>query len=125
MKGNSHEREAHKWLQLLRVGAIRYDQFLRYLLTELDKGNLSFADIGTSDAELEELWIKHCAMSAQRWLSYMRREIGRFDLILANMRTELRKGNLSPEDIGTNESEIEELRVKFVANQPLLATQSV
>jgi len=45
-------KEAHKWIGLLRNGTDKYDSFIGYVREEARKGNLSLADIGTSEEEL-------------------------------------------------------------------------
>ncbi len=48
------------WLGYLRDGTDQYDSFIGYVRREAHKGNLSLADIGTSEEELEELRVKGC-----------------------------------------------------------------
>ena len=49
---NQHVSEAHTWLDYLRNGTDQYDSFIGYVREEARKGNLSLADIGTSEEEL-------------------------------------------------------------------------
>lgn len=58
MTTNRHKVEAQKWLDYLREGTDQYDSFIGYVREEIQKGNLSLADIGTSEDELEKLRVK-------------------------------------------------------------------
>lgn len=58
MTVNRHQAEAQKWLAYLREGTDQYDPFIGYVREEARKGNLSLADIGTSEKELEELRVR-------------------------------------------------------------------
>jgi len=50
---NHHDvSEAHEWLGYLRNGTDQYDSFIGHVREEARKGNLSLADIGTSEEEL-------------------------------------------------------------------------
>ena len=60
--------DAQKWLGFLRNGTDRYDSFIGYVREEARKGNLSLADIGTSEEELEELRVKKNAPKTSRRL---------------------------------------------------------
>ena len=54
---NQHVSEAHKWLGYLRNGTDQYDSFIGYVREEARKGNLSLADVGTSEEELAKVSI--------------------------------------------------------------------
>ena len=47
-----HIQEAQIWLGYLRNGTDDYDSYISYVREEVNKGNLSLADIGTSEEEL-------------------------------------------------------------------------
>ncbi|MEX0918619.1 MAG: hypothetical protein WDZ85_01490, partial [Candidatus Paceibacterota bacterium] len=70
------------------------------------KGNLSLADIGTSEEELAELWVKGCTTKAHKWLGHLRNGTDQYDSFIGYVREEARKGNLSLADIGTSEEEL-------------------
>lgn len=112
-----HEVEAQEWLNYLRDGTDMYDSFIGHLRKEIDRGNLSLADIGTSEEELEQLRVKGCKVSAQNWLSYLRDGVDAYDFFVGRLRKEVSKGNLSLADIGTSEEELEQLRVKGMAEK--------
>jgi hypothetical protein len=109
---NRHVSEAQKWLEPLRHGTFLYESFIANVREEAQKGNLSLADIGTSEKELEELRIKGCKVAARDWLSHLRRGTDHYDLNIALVRNEAQKGSFTLEDIDTSEDELEKLRIK-------------
>ena len=103
---NQHLSEAYKWLDFLRNGADQYDSFIEYVREEALKGNLSLADIGTSEEELETLRVKGCTIAAHKWLDLLRNGTDDYDSHIEYVREEVRKGKLSLADIGTSEKEL-------------------
>ena len=99
-------KDANQWLNHLRAGTSQYDAFIGYVREEARKGNLSLADIGTSEEELEELRVKGCATAANQWLNHLRAGTSQYDAFIGYVREEARKGNLSLADIGTSEEEL-------------------
>ncbi len=53
--GNTHKERAKNCLHFLQIGFTPYDSLLVRLLQEVTDGNLSLADIGTSEKELKSL----------------------------------------------------------------------
>lgn len=51
-------------------------------------------------------------MDAQKWLGFLRGGTDSYDLFLRYLREDVQKGGFCLEDIDTNETELEELRVK-------------
>ncbi len=99
-------------LDYLRNGISDYDSCIRDIREEARKGGFSLADIGTNEKEIEELRVKGCKAAAHMWLDFLRHGASRYDSCICYVREEATKGNLSLADIGTNEEELEELRVK-------------
>jgi len=94
------------------ISIIRCEYCLTDLREVITKGNLTLADIGTSEDELRELWVKCCKFSAQRWLDHLRNETVNYEYCLDCLRKEIAKGVITLEDIGTSEEELGELWVK-------------
>jgi len=109
MKEN-HKVQAQKWLEHLRSGTDQYESFLKYLHEEVQKGGFTLKDIGTSEEELEQLRVKGCKTSAQKWLEYLRSGADQYDSFLKYLREEVQKGGLTLKDIGTSKEELEKLR---------------
>ncbi len=111
-KQNKHKKEAQKCLNYLREGTDSYDYFLDCLRREVENGGFSLADIGTSEEELEELRVKSCKISAQRWLKDLREGTELYSSYHRFLLKRVKAGGFSLADIGTSEEELEELRVK-------------
>jgi uncharacterized membrane protein len=107
---NSYKKEAQEWLGFLRNGTSEYDPLIGYVREEAAKGNLSLADIGTSEEELAQLRVKGCMTAAQEWLGFLRNGASDYDLLIEYVREEATKGNLSLADIGTSEEELASFR---------------
>lgn len=119
MKG--YKLEAERSLEYLREGTSQYDFWLRHLQKELKKGDFSLADIGIDEKGLEELRIKGCKVSAEEYLSFLRNGTSSHEFFLKCMMEELRKSNLSLEDIDTNEDELRSLAPKPKLNHKKMA----
>jgi len=111
---NHEKKEAKEWLKRLRSNsnAGLGDYFLKNLREEVQKGGFTLEDIGASEKKLEKLLIKSYKISAKEWLIDLRSDIEGYHLPLKNLREKVQKGGFTLEDIGTNEKELEELRVK-------------
>ena len=103
------------FLDLLRPGLGHYALTLDGLRRECALGRLPLAEIGTSEAELEELRIKGCKTAAQMSLDHLRRGTDRYDVFQRTIREQLRFGGLILADIGTTEEELASLRGKPIA----------
>lgn len=94
--------EVRQALEVLRRGTASHGSCLHLIR----KANFTLADIGTSEEELEQLRIKGCKTAAQMCLEHLRRGSDRDVVFLEQLRNQLRLGNLSLVDIGTNAAEL-------------------
>ncbi len=94
------------FLEKLRPGVNSWWLFLSCLRRECTEGRFTFAVIGTSEEELEQLRIKGCKTAAQMCLEHLRRGSDRDVVFLEQLRKQLRLGDLSLADIGTNAAEL-------------------
>jgi len=108
----SYRDSAKKWLGFLRAGTDQYDSMIGYVREDVRKGNLSLADIGTSEEDLEQIRVNCCKITAKKWLDILRRRTTEYDLAISCVLDNARKGNLSLADIGASEKGLEQLRVK-------------
>ncbi len=109
---SDNKARVQQWLGYLRESTYDGWMWIIYIREELRKGSLSFADIGTSEEELEELRVKGCKIAAQELLGFLRSGTDQYDFFIGLVREEARRGNFSLADIGTSEEELEELRAK-------------
>lgn len=100
------------WLAHLREGTILYSMFLKYLRDDLKCGNLTPEDIGTNEKELEKILVDGCKRDAMTSLEALRKGTHQYAMCLHFLRTDLERGNLTLKSIGTDEDELEKLRVK-------------
>ena len=102
-------KNARKDLESLRQGTIPYDRYkwdLGRICDAVSRGIFSFADIGTSKKEIEELRIKGCQIAACGRLEHLRRGAALRSTFVDLIRREVQEGNLSLADIGTSEKEL-------------------
>lgn len=111
------KRDIKDLLYFLRVGTPDYERSLQELDCEMQKSRLSLDEVGTSEVELEALRIQGCGVVARDKLAWLRSS-DHMDAAnsIPRIRTELHKGGLSLADIGTNEEELERLRIASVTN---------
>lgn len=109
---NSYIASAQKNLEILRRGTSDPFSYMYSLKHYIKEGNLSFDEVGTDEEELEELRIKGCKSSAEFYLSYLRKGSPDYKICFEMINMGLKDGSLSLNDIGTDEKELEELRIK-------------
>lgn len=107
-----HKREAQRVLEKLRKATDNYGHWVRVLRAELKKGDLLPSDIGTTEEELQEYWVKDCKIAIQQVLEKLRKGTSIYEFYLKLLRLGLEQGGLSLSDVGTSEEELEALRVK-------------
>ena len=106
-----HKVTAEKFLGFLRGGDEKCESSLRNLREELQRDGFSLADIGTSEEELEELMVKGSKIDAQKWLGHLREGDDQYKSWLVYLRTAVERGGFALVDIGTDEQELETLRI--------------
>lgn len=112
MKG--HKPAAEQWLALLRgMHGVSSKTFLVYLLEEVRLGQLSFADIGTTKAEMRQLRVGAYKAVAKFFLNELRKSPHDKRTHLQRVREEVEEGGFTLADIGTSETEL----AAFVPNQ--------
>lgn len=109
---NSHKAKAHWWVSCLREGRITLCPPVDHILEYVREKNFSLADIGMSEEELKDLWIKSHKAEAHKWLARLRESIEPDRQFIDRVRSVVLKGNLSLADIGTSEKELEAFRVR-------------
>lgn len=111
---NDYSIQARRYLKLLRDGTNLYDNILDRLHRELKSGKLTFKDIDTSDDEIKKLRILGCKLAAIRWLQALRRgvHVNVSVSYIYYMYHELEVGELSLEDIGTTDTEVQLFKQK-------------
>jgi hypothetical protein len=107
------KKQALHRLNELRNGAPAYEGDLDALKVYLEKGRLTFADIGTNSNEIEELRIKSYKIAAQHYLTQLREQMEATVMHVINIRTHLEEAYLTPEDIGTSEQELASFEAKL------------
>ena len=114
---NRYKKNAQGCLSILRgkTNRYNYDLNLCLMLRFLKDGNLSLADIDTSEEETEQLRIDNYKFSAQGYLKTLRQGECGYESCLTKINciiSNLSKINLTLADIGTNEKELEKLRIE-------------
>jgi hypothetical protein len=104
-----------RWLSYLREGVQEYESFTRYVREEVRNAGLTLADVGTSEEELKQLWVKGSKVAANAWLSRLRAGTDQYEPFIAYLRDEIRNGGLTLADIGTSETELNQLQRKGAA----------
>lgn len=110
---NSSEKRnsAKKYLDLLRSGDSQYNLWIENIKKFSREGNFSLSEIGTSRAELRELKVLGCKVSAEIWLKQLRRaDLTDYDSALCSLNEKLSEGHLTLEDLGTSEYEISKIK---------------
>jgi len=115
---NSRPRESLKksramlLLKNLRNGTVpfsRYEVVLRYIRLYLKDGE----DIGTSEEELKVFRIKGCKIAAESWLDLLRRGSSKNpERCILYLRNNMKRGELTLENIGTSEEELQSFVTK-------------
>lgn len=98
-------------LATLRNGSAEYEYLISLIREDISKGGFSLTDFSTDEEELANLRTRGCALSARKFLGYLRNGTELYNEYIAAVREEASKGNFSLADIGTSEAELENLRV--------------
>jgi hypothetical protein len=117
---SDYVEEARMCLNELRKGSCNYRIFLMHLRNQLTRGGITLEDIGSSDVEIEELRLLGCKVAAVEWLRYLRSGAKMYNLSITCLYEELSQSGLTPEDIGSTDEEISQLRIqgcKLVARE--------
>lgn len=67
-----HYKAACRWLKELRAGTSRYADYLKYMAEDVEQGRYTLDELGTSEAELEELRKQGCLTAATEALGELR-----------------------------------------------------
>ncbi len=67
-----HYDAACRWLKELRAGTSRYADFLKYMAEDVERGRYTLDELGTSEAEFEELRKLGCLSAATEALEELR-----------------------------------------------------
>lgn len=111
----NHKEEAELYLSCLRNATERPDTFIDCLWKEVNDGGLTLAELGTSKKELKRLRIRGFKSIAKQFLLSLRNGRMWGDVIIDQVRSDLRRGKLSLRDIGTSETELKKLATKGYA----------
>jgi len=103
---------AQEWLDCIRGRKYKYDVCVVYLRQVLKNSGFSLADIGTTEAELEELRIDYFKTAAQAQLKCLRDGTSGYKRHMQLLYQEVKNGNLSLIYIGTDDLEIMGLCIK-------------
>lgn len=104
--------KALKWIASLRTGTMQYDLYIRRIIELASAEGLSLVDLGTFEEELKNLRFKCCVYSSENFLKRLSLADYEFEFLIKCMKEGLSSCNLSLENIGTSEDEIEKLRVE-------------
>jgi len=107
-----YKKRAIEALNELRESPTLYRAWSMEIRAKIEQGNLTLDNIGTSEVELDELQVRGSESNATRILQKFRK-MGTSDpeLTITDLQRELKAGNLTLEDIGTSEVELDELRM--------------
>lgn len=111
---DAYKDYAHESLCKMREGAPGHIYISEVMHKWLDKGKLSYADIGTSKEELESLRILGCKVLAQHKLAELRKGASNYEKLLEEVANAACDGGHSLSDLGTSRKELEELKVKGI-----------
>lgn len=100
-----HMKEGRRWLGCLRRKEYPYDLYMQFIHEEIKAGCFMLEDIGTSEAELEELCKEGSKRAAKVWLNHIRKDPNhpRCAHFLAG---EIKKGGLTHDDLGITKEEL-------------------
>lgn len=107
MEKSECKRMALWWLHILRGPTIIYVDAIASIQKYLKAGDLCLADIGTTEAELEENRVRGCKTLALHWLEKLRDGTITYKTTITSLCNTLFEGSLHPEDIGSSDREIE------------------
>lgn len=110
-KVKSAVAEADIYLARLRAGSHDWEELIASLHDIVARNGLTLSDIGTSKEELEELEVIGCRTSALKWLGHLRKGYDDWKSLISSISRVLAIGGLTFADIGTNEKELEDLKV--------------
>lgn len=107
-KREKHMKDARMWLRCLREGTYPYRLYVQLLREEVKDGRFMLEDIGTSEAELGELCVKGAEVAAKVWLEHIKKDPGH-PACTRFLVQEIKRGKLTPADIGTTLEELNTL----------------
>lgn len=116
------KERAELHLEWLRKLTPKYDGDIRNIRSSLSYANLNLEDIGTSEEEIGELRINSCRFVANSELKKLREGTTGYRDSIESILLQISNGNFLLKDIGTNEEQLEELRIKnckFAAHEYL------
>ena len=109
-----HRENAEAELRSIRTNCGKWpvSDNIQNLRNHLTRADLTLADIGTSEEELESCLKAGHKRSAQTWLQMARECCGERDVSfeIERVQSRLAEADLTPGDIGTSETELRELR---------------
>ncbi|MFH1183048.1 MAG: hypothetical protein V1690_02190 [Candidatus Moraniibacteriota bacterium] len=104
-------------LRYLRKNSDSFRLFLCDFRKYVAKGGFSLSEIGTSEAELEELRIKGHKASAIKTLDYLRKGSITPSFDLRELVRDIVEGGLTLSDIGTSKEELEILANRIISSK--------
>lgn len=104
-KNKKCKKNAEIWLKCLRRGEYPYSLYIQLLREEVSDGRFMLEDIGTSEEELAELCKKGATVAARVWLAHVKKDHG-LSRCVHFLAGEIRKGGLTPTDIGITMEEL-------------------
>lgn len=114
----NYEKAAREWLAQIRNGNTN-DYCFEGLSEALAAADMLPEDIDTSNHELESMWKEGCKVTAHKWLDRMRSgDRGDVSDYTVSVPLMLQKAGSSLADIGSSESEFEQLKRQLPPFQP-------
>jgi len=104
---DSHKQRAKRLLTTLREGTSTPIVDLMTLMGDLEQSSLTPEDIGTTEDELEKMRVAGFKQKATEYLNKLRASKSKLLFNFLHLKSYLEGGNLTPEDIGTTEAELE------------------
>ncbi len=92
------------------LGTEFYNAFFRYLYEMVQKGKLTFEDIGTSEEEFGRVRTRRASTTPCQWFRSLSLGTELLDSFLAHLRKELQENGVTLQDIGVREEQLEQLR---------------
>ena len=110
---NDYTITARRCLETLRDGTHLYDSALNLLFRALQLKKLTLEDIDTDDKEIGKLRLLGCKIAAVRWRDILRENSFHTNVavnFISYMYQELESGELSLEDIGIEDDEMQSFK---------------
>ncbi len=105
---------AQEDLNLLRTKNPYYDIHIRSLELQVEKGNISLEDIGTSEKELKQLKLEGAKLLVQQYIAHVKSEIISYDCFINFLKERIQDEGLALEDVGINEKVLEEIKSSLI-----------